>query len=315
MIVGIDISEAWLDAAWRQAGSLHTQRFEYTEAGLRALQRQAPAGAQFVMEATGVYHTRLALSLLTAGCKVSVVNPLVIKRYGQMQLARVKSDRADAQLIMHYGEQQRPALWQPPSEQVQELQQAHGWLQDMLVEHTRLLNRQQAQAHRVRVSRFVRRQMADERTRLEARIKACEVYLEGVAKKAFGRLYTSLQTIPSIGPRTALELIIVTGGFTRFDDVKALSAYVGVSPTTFSSGRSVRGHGGIAKLGQGRLRQLLYVCSWTAKRCNPSCAKLWQRLKAKGKPSMVVCIAIAHKLLRQAFAVATKGTDFSPEIA
>ena len=122
-------------------------------------------------------------------------------------------------------------------------------------------------------------------------------------------------TIPSIGAKTALELIIVTDGFTRFEDVKQLGAYIGVSPTTLRSGSSVKGKGSIAKLGQGRMRQLLYLCTWTAKSCNPACKKLHQRLKAQGKPAKVINIALAHKLLRQAHAVATKNVSFSAEMA
>jgi len=112
-----------------------------------------------------------------------------------------------------------------------------------------------------------------------------------------------------------MELIIITAGFSRFADIKALGAYIGVSPTTLRSGTSVKGQGSIAKLGQGRMRQLLYLCSWTAKRCNPACRALHARMKAAGKPPKVINIAIAHKLLRQAFAVAQHNTTFSPEYA
>ena len=108
---------------------------------------------------------------------------------------------------------------------------------------------------------------------------------------------------------------MVTDGFSRFEGVKALSAYVGISPSTFCSGPSIRGRGAIAKLGQGRMRQLLYLCSWTAKRYNPACAALYARLRAAGKPPKVINVAIAHKLLRQAFAVATQNRPFSPELA
>ena len=315
MIVGIDISKDWLDAAWREAQRLRSERYEYTAEGLQRLLKQAPAGACFVMEATGVYHARAALALFEAGRQVSVVNPLVIKRYGQMHLARAKSDSADARLIMRYGEQQSPAPWRPASEQVQALQQAHGWLHDLLGERTRLLNRQHAHQLRGRPSTFVQRQMHARIKRLEADIAACEQHLQVLVKKTFEHLYVRLQSIPAIGPKTAIELIIVTDGFTRFDDVKALCAYIGVSPSTFESGSSVRGNGGIAKMGNGRMRQLLYMCSWTARQCNPACARLYQRLQAAGKPAKVINIAIAHKLLRQAFAVATKNQVFSTQYA
>lgn len=315
MIVGIDISKDWFDTAWSVAGQTRNHHFAYTEESIEALLAQAPPDAHFVMEATGIYHARLALRLFEAGRPVSVINPLVIKRYAQMKLLRVKSDRADAALIMQYGEQQACPLWAPAREEVQELQQAHGWLNDLITERTRLLNRQQAHARCIKPAAFVVKQMKLQLRHIEVRIKDCEQHLETLVKKSFAELYERLQTIPSIGAKTALELIIVTDGFTRFEDVKELCAYIGVSPTTFSSGSSVRGKGGIAKMGQGRIRQLLYICSWTAKTCNPACLRLYARLKAAGKPLKVINIAIAHKLLRQAFAVATQKTSFSPEFA
>lgn len=315
MFVGIDVSKDWFDAAWEVAGQIRCQQFAYTDEGIEQLMEQVPPEAVSVMEATGTYHARLALKLFESGRSVSVVNPLVIKRYGQMKLLRVKSDRADAQLILAYAQQQRPPLWAPASEQVQELQQAHGWLSDLISERTRLLNRQHAMAHRAKPSAFVVRQMTEQLAQLQQRIDECERHLEALVKKSFAELYERLLTIPSIGAKTALELIIVTDGFTRFEDVKQLCAYVGVSPTTLRSGSSVRGKGSIAKFGQGRMRQLLYLCTWTAKSCNPACKQLHERLKAQGKPAKVINIALAHKLLRQAHAVATKNVRFSAEMA
>ena len=315
MVVGIDVSKASFDAAWDLNGRACHQCFAYTDEGMEALLNQTPEDAQYVMEATGVYHVRLALKLHASGRRVSVVNPLVIKRFGQMQLSRVKSDKADAERIRHYGEQHELTTWTPASTEVLELQQAHGWLEDLIRERTRLLNRQEAHAHHTRPSAFVTQQMNAQLRQLDKQIKGCEQHLETLVKKSFSALYERLLTIPSLGPKTALELIIVTDGFSRFEDVKALCAYIGVSPTTFRSGTSVKGKGAIAKLGQGRMRQLLYLCSWTAKRCNPACNDLYTRLKASGKPLKVINIAIAHKLLRQAFAVAMTNRPFSAEFA
>ena len=68
-------------------------------------------------------------------------------------------------------------------------------------------------------------------------------------------------------------------------------------------------------MGRGRIRQLLYLCSWTAKRSNKACVELHQRLSEAGKPPKVINIAIAHKLLRQAYAVATQGVEYSESCA
>jgi transposase len=315
MIVGIDVSKQTFDSSWISADKSKDQILDNTNEGIDNLLSLTPENAHYVMEATGIYHTRLALRLHKSGRKVTVVNPLIIKRFSQMQLSRVKSDKADARLIRRYGEKHDLPLWEPVDQEILELQQAHGWLDDLIRERTRLKNRQEAQSQHVTPSRFVTQQMKRQEVSLGKQIKACEKHLEVVVEKTFADLYRRLQTIPSIGKKTALELIIITNGFSRFDHVKGLSAYVGVSPTTYRSGTSVVGKGGISKMGKGRIRQLLYLCSWTAKRCNPSCRELNDRLSAAGKPPKVINIAIAHKLLRQAFAVATKGVNYSESYA
>lgn len=315
MIVGIDVSKLSFDIARTIDGKVKHQALTYSAEGIEELIRLTPEDAHYVMEATGVYHTRLALKLHEAGRRVSVVNPLVIKRFAQMQLSRAKSDKADAQLICRYGEQHPLSLWAPSPSDIIELQQAHSWLDDLIRERTRLQNRQEALSHQATASDFVIRQMAAQQQHLDEQIAACEAHLEAVVKKSFAELYKRLQTIPSIGRKTAIELIIITDGFRRFEDVKGLSAYVGISPTTYSSGTSVKGKGGISKMGKGRMRQLLYMCSWTARSCNKACKALYARLSALGKPPKVINVAIAHKLLRQAHAVATKGIVYSENYA
>lgn len=315
MIIGIDISKDSFDASWLESSKEVSRKYEYSELGIKLFLDDTPECAQFLMEATGVYHTYLALKLYESKRQVSVCNPLVIKRYSQMKLTRAKTDKTDARLIRMFGEENNPSLWSPNSEGINELKQAHSWLNDQIQERTRLLNRQEAHKHQAQNSSFVGRQMKTQLKHINQQIQECEEHLQVVVKKYFADLYSRLMTIPSIGPKTALELIIITSGFSRFEDIKSLSAFVGVSPTNHDSGTSVKGKGHIAKLGNGRIRQLLYICSWTAKTCNPSCKELNERLVEKGKPAKVINIAIAHKLLRQAFAVAVNDVEYSANYA
>ncbi|HTN21698.1 MAG TPA: hypothetical protein VL125_14540 [Pelobium sp.] len=53
-----------------------------------------------------------------------------------------------------------------------------------------------------------------------------------------------------------------------------------------------------------RIRAMLYVCAWTAKKCNRACRELYERLLAKGKAKKLALIAVANKLLKQAFSIA-----------
>ena len=51
---------------------------------------------------------------------------------------------------------------------------------------------------------------------------------------------------------------------------------------------------------------MLYVCSWSAKKYNIACKELYDRLVEKGKAKKIALIAVANKLLKQAFALASK---------
>jgi len=177
MIVGIDVSKASLDAAWGTDDATEHQAFVYTEQGMKALLQATPSATCYVMEATGTYHLRLALYLHQQGRSVSVVNPLIIKRFSQMRLSQVKSDQADAQLIHVYARLHQPARWSPAPEAVLELEAAHHWLNSLIQERTRLVNQQETRAQQPHTSAFVEAHVAEQKAQLAQRIQAGEPIL------------------------------------------------------------------------------------------------------------------------------------------
>ena len=55
------------------------------------------------MEATGIYHLELALTLSAhKKIDVMVVNPLAMRRYAQSKMKRAKTDRVDPYIILDY---------------------------------------------------------------------------------------------------------------------------------------------------------------------------------------------------------------------
>ena len=316
-IVGIDISKATFDAAWRSQDAHGWQYFHGQQEpdAYQALLEASPSGAVFVMEATGIYALRLAHWLYAHGKKVMVVNPLVIKRFTQMRLIRAKTDRVDAQQIARYGEQAQGPFWRPREVMFTELNQLDSWLDDLLRQRTRVVNQHEALGHCPDASAFALEQQQALIDYLSQQIMAVEKAMQALVEACAGELYRRLLSIPGVGPKTAIRLIAVTEGFTRFTTVKQLVSYVGLSPHPYESGTSIKGKGHLAKYGMGRMRQLLYLCSWTAKRCNPGCVVLYKRLKVQGKPERVIKCAVAHKLVRQAYAIATQGGMFEPEKA
>jgi len=87
----------------------------------------------FVMESTGVYHLRIALFLAKdLSYQVSVVNPLVIKKYAEMLLKRTKTDKVDARLIAQYGYHNSPPPFLVRDEESYELDQLLKGIEDFI---------------------------------------------------------------------------------------------------------------------------------------------------------------------------------------
>ncbi len=146
--------------------------------------------------------------------------------------------------------------------------------------------------------------------RLHDRHVRGEAELADIASSEFDKQLKALTSIKGIGITLATALILTTGGFTYFDNAKQLSRFIGICPTYQQSGTSVNIKGHINRNGDEHLRSLLYVASWTALRYNAACRECYIRLKANGKPSKVALIAVANKLVRQAFAIVTTDSTY-----
>ena len=123
-----------------------------------------------------------------------------------------------------------------------------------------------------------------------------------------------LETIPGIGPLSALMLIYEIGDFHRFPSVKKLVAYSGIFSSTYSSGGKTH-HGPITKQGNKYLRWILIqaasavVCSGKDKRL----LKLYHRIKFK-KNHGVAKVALAKELLTIAYFLVKKKETYNPNI-
>ena len=119
-----------------------------------------------------------------------------------------------------------------------------------------------------------------------------------------------LTSIKGIGVTLAAPLIVATGRFSYFDNAKQLTRYLGLSPIYQQFGTSVNVKGHINQNGDSNLRSQLYVAAFSSLRCNAECKACFDRLRSNGKPGKVAVVAVANKLIRQAFAVVTQGKPY-----
>lgn len=107
--IGIDVSKGKsVVAAMRPFGevAMPPHEFLHTSKDLSALMqslRLIDGNTRVILEATGRYHEPVVAALHEAGIFVSVVNPKLIKDFGNNSLRKVKTDKADAVKIARYG--------------------------------------------------------------------------------------------------------------------------------------------------------------------------------------------------------------------
>lgn len=142
---------------------------------------------------------------------------------------------------------------------------------------------------------------------VQKEMKNLEDKLLVLVKQVHQDVLTRLKTISGIGNKTSLMLVVLTDGFERFTSGSELCSYAGLTPIIRQSGSSVKERSRISKMGNQKLRNLLFMCSFNACKYNKACREIYERLVAKGKSKKLALIAVCNKLLKQAFAIAKSG--------
>ncbi|WP_299016465.1 IS110 family transposase [uncultured Polaribacter sp.] len=307
-IFGVDVSKDKLDLYSSCKGNFVLRN---EELGFKKLLKILPENALVVIEATGYYHYLLAQFLVKHNVSVSVVNPLSVKRFIQMKLSQVKTDKSDAKFIYQYALTNKMPEYKVLSEVQFECLQLYRLLDIYVKQSTAIKNK----IHGEKVLGFPSKAVIDSLKRnleyLKNEMTLIEEELVGLISTEYKDQLDLLKTIPGIGNKTAMYLIIISNGFRKFEKGKQLCNYAGITPAIRESGSSVRGKSRISKMGNKKLRNLLFLASFTASKYNRACRELYERIIAKGKSKKLAMIAVANKLIKQAFAVVKKGVVYN----
>jgi len=304
---GVDISKDVFDS---HGSSIGHNQYTNDESGFRKFLKELPDSSLVVMEATGYYHYRLAQFLYKNKVLVSVVNPLSIKRFIQMKLAKVKTDKSDAKAICEYALINEVPIYNALTDIQSECLQLFRLLDAYLKQRTATKNKIHGEVVLGVPSKFVHRSLVRNKKQLDKEVATIESKILSLVKEDQQEQLTLLTTIPGIGQKTALFLIVVTDGFSKFENASQLCSYVGITPTIRESGSSVRGRARISKVGNRKLRNLLFLCSFNACKHNKGCKAVYERIVNKGKSKKLALIAVANKLLKQCFAIAKSGRPY-----
>ena len=308
-IFGIDISKNTFDVM--DCSGKHNQ-FENNQIGFVKFLKLLEVDSHCVMEATGYYHYQLAHFLVENKIMVSVENPLSIKRFIQMKLSRIKTDKSDAKMICLYGQERELQPWVGYSKNQMECFQMMRLLETYTKQSTAYKNKLQAEQTLGNPSKDVVGSLKRSLKNLEKESQKIEEILLKLVKEDYQEMLTVVQSISGIGSKTALLLLVVTDGFTRFESSAQLCSFCGLTTSIRQSGTSIKGRSRITKIGNAKIRNLLFMCSFTACKHNKACKAIYDRIVNQGKSKKLALIAVCNKLLKQAFAIAKSGVEYNP---
>lgn len=318
IIIGVDISKQKFDAAL-VLGESHkrkyqTKTFDNTPEGFKefvAWCKEVKGDTYHaVMEATGRYGEDLAHFLYAFGCDVSVVNPAQINYYSKSLLRRAKTDKVDSKLIAEFACNQTLSLWKPLSENMCAFKEIVRCIEDFKADKTQTGNRLEASKD-LTVKETLKKRV----THIEEQIETLQQELKNLSEKDFviAKTISLLVSIPGIGETTAWNLLAELPDLKTFENAKQLAAFAGLNPSIRTSGTSVKGRGGLSRIGSKTLRKALYFPALSLMRSTKiktSFNSLTERLRKKGKKGMIIVGAVMHKLIRTIFCVLKKQEFF-----
>ncbi|WP_282166004.1 transposase [Cellulophaga baltica] len=96
----------------------------------------------------------------------------------------------------------------------------------------------------------------------------------------------------------------------KFETASQLCSYVSITLTLRESGSSVRFRARISKVGNRKLRKLVFLCSFNACKHNKACRAVYDRIMNKGQRKKLALIAVANKIRKQSFTIAKSGRPY-----
>lgn len=336
MMIGVDLAKSvfQLHGASMTGDVMYRQKLSRGQF-FRFMSKQSPA--LVVMEACGSAHY-WARALVELGHAVKLIAPQYVRPF----VKRQKNDAADAEAIviaarqpeMRFVEpktadqQARAVLFRARERIVHQRTELVNALRAVLYEFGRVIPKGIGHVKRIEgiiedveidLPDLVREECHD----LLAQISEKTVRIEEKTKKLAelsrqSEVARRLQTIPGVGPLTALAVEAFAPAMESFRCGRDFAAWLGLVPRQFSSGGKER-LGRVSKAGQADIRRLLIIGAMArlsgARRKPPAPGSWLSQMLAK-KPRMLVAIALANKMARTMWAMLTKQEDYrNPALA
>src|SRR5436309_1726459 len=312
---GVDVSAKMLAVHRLRDGQQEGREFSNDVAGHRELLKWLGKRARVCVEATGVYHLQLALTLRAAGVELMVVNPRVAKDFARALSNRSKTDQVDAWTLLEYVQRMKFIAWQAPKAAVLEVRELGRRLSELVragVDEKNRLHAKNVAAISSTVVNDVKAHVAQIERRIVQIEKAAVTVVD--EDDDLRKQFQILRAIIGIGRRSAILLLGELAVLDPTMTVKQLVAHAGLDPRRYESGTSVEKVVRISKMGNARLRAILYMNALSAVRHDRGARLFFARLVARGKKKKQALVAVMRKLLHGIWIVLQRRVAFDSSV-
>ena len=269
----------------------------------------------FLMEATGVYHEKLAYHLNSIGKTVHVVLPNTSKNFFRSLNIKTKTDDVDARVLAQFGVERSHKEWQPASPIFRAMRDLSRYRIQLQEQKTALSNIAHSKDYSHNISNDIIKSNKKLIAILDKEIEKIKSKLEALVatdEEVSNRL-KKVCTAKGIGIQTAAGLVAETDGFSNFNSAKQLTSYAGYDVMHNESGTSVRGKTYISKRGNRFIRHLMYYSAMSASVYTPEFKSLRDRVFSRTGIPMKGQVAVQRKLLILVYTLWKNDTEYEPD--
>lgn len=323
--IGVDVSKKKLDFCVMFEGKVlceeQVSNHQHAVAGLiNGLKKDfGMDNERFLIcaEHTGQYTFPLVCACKSVECRLWLENPSQIKYSSGMQ--RGKNDKVDAKRIAIYAARfgDKVRYYDRPTEQIERLKQ----LERERVLYTTDLAKYKAQLKDQKgympedIYRKKARRLEGLMNELQAAIGEITAEMENIilSTEVLDRQMKLLMSIDGVGKIIALNMIIETEAFTRFDDQRKFCCHAGVAPFSYTSGSSMHSKNKVSQRANKNIKRLLHMAAvCITHRTSGELKSYYMRKVDEGKNKMLVINALRAKIIARMFAVIKRNEFYSP---
>ena len=112
-----------------------------------------------------------------------------------------------------------------------------------------------------------------------------------------------IMSIDGVGPQVAVQTIIATEAFTKFDNGRKFACHAGVAPFSFESGTSQRSRRKVSHRANKNLKTLFHMAALSAIKMKGEFRDYYLRKVEEGKNKMSIINAVRAKIINRIFAL------------